>query len=176
MISERSARPAGGDQRTQRRRAGRAERTKNGNSARANARSIGPSALDREDKDAQTSSRSGKISRGRLSVPRQWQYRQRTGSPRVSDASPWRLGPAVLAACGRLSRYVGLIRFPSQHPRQKGRSDLCSRHQRGSPGRSAWCVNRVTQPCRISQVCRQWARDAGLVALATAHTSPQTCH
>ena len=30
-------------------------------------------------------------------------------------------------------------------------------------------MNRVTQPCRISQVCRQSARDAGLVALAAAH-------
>ena len=36
-------------------------------------------------------------------------------------------------------------------------------------GRSAWCVIRVTQPCWISQVCRQSARDTGLVALATAH-------
>ena len=35
-------------------RAGRAERAKNGNSAHANAGSIGPSALDREDRDAQT--------------------------------------------------------------------------------------------------------------------------
>ena len=93
-------------------------------------------------------------------------------SPRASDASPRQLVPAVLAACARLPRSVGLMRFPSQHPRQTGRSDLCSRHQRGSPGRSAWCVNRVTQPCRISQVCRQSARDAGLVALAAAHTSP----
>ena len=38
----------------ERRRAGRAERTKNGNSARANAGSIGPSALDREDRNTQT--------------------------------------------------------------------------------------------------------------------------
>ena len=38
----------------ERRRAGRAERAKNGNSARANAGSIGPSALDREDRDVQT--------------------------------------------------------------------------------------------------------------------------
>ena len=104
-------------------------------------------------------------------MPRQWQYRQSTGSPRASDASPRRLVPAVLAACGRLARYVGLMRFPSQHPRQTGRSDLCSRHQRGSPGRSAWCVIHVTQLCRISQVCRQSARDAGLVALATTHAS-----
>ena len=86
--------------------------------------------------------------------------------------SPRRLVPAVLAACGRLSRSVGLMRFISQHSRQTGRSDLCSRHQRGIPGRSAWCVNRVTQRCRISQVCRQSARDAGLVALAATHTSP----
>ena len=105
-------------------------------------------------------------------MPRQWQHRQDTGSPRASDASPRRLGRAVLAACGRLSRSVGLMCSPSQHPRQAGRSDLCSHHQRGSAGRSAWCVNRVTQPCRISQVCRQSARDAGLVALAAAHASP----
>ena len=30
---------------------------------------------------------------------------------------------------------------------------------------------RVAQPCRISQVCRQLARDAGLVALTATHTS-----
>ena len=30
---------------------------------------------------------------------------------------------------------------------------------------------RVTQLCRISQVCRRLARDAGLVALAAAHAS-----
>ena len=91
------------------------------------------------------------------------------------------------ACTGRLSAAVGTGRarclwkavtvcwadtLPLQHPRQIGRSDLCSRHQRGNPGRSAWCVDRVTQPCRISQVCRHLARDAGLVALATAHASP----
>ena len=55
-------------------------------------------------------------------------------------------------------------------PRQTGRSDLCSRHQHGSAGHSAWWVIRVTQLCRISQVCRQLARDAELVALASTHT------
>ena len=39
---------------SERHRARRAERAKNGNSARADAGSIGPSALDREDRDAQT--------------------------------------------------------------------------------------------------------------------------
>ena len=48
MISEAAARATT----SERRRAGRAERAKNGNSAHANAGSIGPSALDREDSDA----------------------------------------------------------------------------------------------------------------------------
>ena len=61
-------------------RAGRAERTKNGHSARADAGSIGPSGLDRENRDAQTCVRSGQVSRCRLSVIRQWQCRQNTGS------------------------------------------------------------------------------------------------
>jgi|EP01043_Picozoa_sp_COSAG02_P021566 hypothetical protein len=54
---------------------------------------------------------------------------------------------------------------------QAGRSDLCSRHQHGRAGHSACFVIRVTQLCRISQVYRQLARDAGLVALAAAHAS-----
>ena len=61
-------------------RAGRAERTKNGHSARADAGSIGPSGLDRENRDAQTCVRSGQVSRCRLSVIRQWQCCQNTGS------------------------------------------------------------------------------------------------
>ena len=61
-------------------RAGRAERTKNGHSARADAGSIDPSGLDRENRDAQTCVRSGQVSRCRLSVIRQWQCRQNTGS------------------------------------------------------------------------------------------------
>ena len=48
---------------------------------------------------------------------------------------------------------------------------MCSWHQHRSSGRSAWCVIRVTQLCHISQVCRQSARDARLVALTAAHTS-----
>ena len=41
---------------------------------------MGRNALDRESRDAQTCVRSGQISRGRLSVPRQWQCHQNTGS------------------------------------------------------------------------------------------------
>ena len=54
---------------------------------------------------------------------------------------------------------------------QAGRSDLCSHHQDGSAGHSACFVIRVTQLCRISQVRRRLAWDAGLVALAAAHAS-----
>lgn len=90
----------------------------------------------------------------------------------ASDASPLWLGLPALAGALRLPRSVELRYSPSQLLMQAGRSDLCSRHQHGSAGHSAWCVNRVTQPCRISQVCRQSARDAGLVALAAAHASP----
>ena len=88
---------------------------------------------------------------------------------RASDASPWRLGLPALAGCGRLSRPVGLRCSPARLPRQTGRSDLCSRHQHGSAGHSSCCVNRVSQLCRISQVCRKLARDAGPVALAATH-------
>ena len=91
---------------------------------------------------------------------------------RASDASPWRLGLPALAGCGSWPRSVGLRCCPSQPPRQTGRSDLCSLHQHGSTGHSAWCVIRVTQLSRISQVYRQLARDAGLVALATTRTPP----
>jgi len=48
-------------------------RTKNGHSARADAVSMGPNALDQENRDAQTCVRSGQISPGRRCVPRQWQ-------------------------------------------------------------------------------------------------------
>ena len=58
---------------------------------------------------------------------------------------------------------------PSQPPRQAGRSDLCSRHQHGSSGHSACFVTRVTQLCRMSQVCRTLAQCAETVALAAAH-------
>ena len=59
---------------------GALKRTKNGHSSRADGVSIGPSALDRENGAVQTCVRSGQISRGRLSVPRQWQCHQNTGS------------------------------------------------------------------------------------------------
>eukprot|EP01044_Picomonas_judraskeda_P014249 COSAG03_NODE_2244_length_2962_cov_2.912679_2_plen_116_part_00 len=57
----------------------------------------------------------------------------------------------------------------SQPPRGTGRSALCSRHQHGSADHSSWFVVRVAQLCRIGQVCRKVARNAGLVALAAAH-------
>ena len=59
---------------------GALKRTENGHSARADAVSMGPSALYRENGAVQTCVRSGQISRGRLSVPRQWQCHQNTGS------------------------------------------------------------------------------------------------
>ena len=62
-----------------RRRRGSA-RTKNGHSARADAVSMGPNALDQENRDAQTCVRSGQISPGRCCVPRQWQCHQNTRS------------------------------------------------------------------------------------------------
>ena len=108
-------------------------------------------------------------------LARLWQCRQNSGSlvhrtpDRIVPTCPWWLGLPALAGAPRLPRFVGLRYSPSQLLRQAGRSDLCSRHQHGSAGHSAWCVNRVTQLCRISQVCRQSARTAGLVALAAAH-------
>ena len=59
---------------------GALKRTKNGHSARADAVSMGPSALDQENGAVQTCVRSGQISRGRLSVPPQWQCHRNTGS------------------------------------------------------------------------------------------------
>jgi hypothetical protein len=90
---------------------------------------------------------------------------------RASNAPPRWLGLPALAACGSLPRSVRLRCSPSQSLRQAGRSDLCSRHQHGRAGHSTCFVIRVTQLCRISQVYRQLARDAGLVALAAAHAS-----
>jgi hypothetical protein len=90
---------------------------------------------------------------------------------RASNAPPWWLGLPTLAACGNLPRSVKLRCSPLRSLRQAGRSDLCSRDQGGSPGRSAYFVIRVTQLCWISQVRRRSARDAGLVALAAAHAS-----
>jgi hypothetical protein len=149
-------------------RVGRAERTKNGQSSRADGGSTGPNALDRENWDAQTCMRSGQISRGRLSVPRLWQCHQNRWFARASDAAPWWLGLPTLAGSPRLPWSGGLRHSSSQLTRQAGRSDLCSPHQHGSAGHSACFVIRVTQRCRTSQVCRKMARDAGLVALATA--------
>ena len=59
---------------------GALKRTKNGHSARADAVSMGPSALDQESGIVQTCVQSGQISRGRICVPRQWQCHQNTGS------------------------------------------------------------------------------------------------
>ena len=84
---------------------------KNGNSTHADARSIGPSGLDREDTgcpDLMTKPLDQPRPTLRASVAA---VPQDTGSPRASDASPSRLVPAVLAACGRLSRSVGLMHF-----------------------------------------------------------------
>ena len=90
---------------------------------------------------------------------------------RASDASPSWLGLPALAGCGSLPQSVWLRYSPSQLLMQARRSDLCSRHQHGSAGHSACFVICVTQLCRISQVRRRLARDAGLVALAAAHSS-----
>jgi hypothetical protein len=62
-------------------RAGRAEHTKNGQGTHADGGSMAPSGLDRENGGDQSSVRSRQISRGRLAVPRQWQYCQNTGTP-----------------------------------------------------------------------------------------------
>ncbi len=78
MIVHRAWTPRGG---RRRQRAGRAERTKNGQSSRADGVSMGPSALDRKNGAVQSSVRSCHISRGRRRVPRQWQCRQNSGSP-----------------------------------------------------------------------------------------------
>ena len=133
---------------------------------------MGPNALDQENRDAQTCVRSGQISPGRRCVPRQWQCHQNTRSRvhRTPQTPSW-LGLPALAGCGSLPQSVWLRYSPSQLLMQAARSDLCSRHQHGSAGHSAWCVIRVTQLCRISQVRRRLARDAGLVALAAAHSS-----
>ena len=100
----------------------------------------------------------------------------RTLFTRASDPMHAWLGLPTLAGCGSLPWAVGLRCSPPQPPRQTGGSDLCSRHQRGSSGRFAWCVNRVTRPCWISQVCRQLGRDAGLVALAMVDTNVDAVH
>ena len=89
------------------------------------------------------------------------------GFTRASDASPRRLGLPVLAGCGSLPRSVVLRCSPLQLPRQTGRSDLCSRHQRGSADRSSSFVIRVTRLCGIRRVCRKLARDSRSVALTT---------
>ena len=58
-----------------------AETHKNGHTARADAGSIGPGALDQESAGAHSPVRSHEVTRGRLSEPRLWQGRQNTGSP-----------------------------------------------------------------------------------------------
>ncbi len=90
---------------------------------------------------------------------------------RASDASLWWLGLPTLAGCDNLPRSAGLLCSLLSLLMQAGRSGLCSRHQHGSADHSSCCVIRVTQLVRISRVCRQSARDAGLVALAAAHAS-----
>jgi hypothetical protein len=81
--------------------------------------SIGPNALFREDRDAQTCMQSVQISRGRLTVPRQWQCRQNTGSCDMSEcywllgASPWWLGLPTLGGCSSLPRSVGAETLPT---------------------------------------------------------------
>ena len=77
----------------------------------------------------------------------------------------------MLAVYGSLPWSVRLRRSALQELSQTGRSNLCSRHQHGTPARSAWCVFRVTELCRISQVRRQLPRNAELVASATAHAT-----
>ena len=74
-------------------------RTKNGQSSRADGGSMGPNALDRENRDAYTCVRSGQSSPGRRCVPRQWQCGQNAGSP--MHRTPLRRGwdcPRSLAA------------------------------------------------------------------------------
>ena len=82
----------------------------------------------------------------------------------VSLRSDW----AVLAGFGSLPQPAGVMRSTLQPAMQAGRSDLRFRHQHGSAGHSACFVIHFKQLCRIGQVCRKLARDAGLAALATA--------
>ena len=124
-------------------------RTKNGQSSRADGRSMGPNALDHENRDAQICVQSHQISR-------------------AAD-SPWWMGLPALAGAPRLPWSVALRHSPLQLPRQAGRSDLCSQHQRGNAGHCGCFVIRVTQRCWISHVCHKMARDSRLVALAAAH-------
>ena len=90
---------------------------------------------------------------------------------RASDASRSLLAQAALVSCGSLPRSVGLRCSPTQLPRQTGRSDLCSRHQRGSTGHSA-CL--VIQLCRISQVYHQLLGTPDW-RLSPPSIPPQTC-
>ena len=145
------------------------KRTENGHSARDDAVSMVPSALNRENGAVQSlwAKPSGQprsmLRAAAVAVPR------KRGIAGASDASPWWLGLAAHAACGSLPKPAGLRPSISQSPREAGRSDLCSWHQHGSADHSACFAVRVTQLCRISEVCRKLARDAGLVALAAAH-------
>ena len=78
-----------------------AETHKNGHSAHADAGSIGPGALDRENGAVQSAVRSHKISRCRCCVPWLWRGWQNTGShvrrtpPRDSWGGPRSLSSAV---------------------------------------------------------------------------------
>ena len=128
----------------------RSKRTKSGHSAHADDVSKGPSAL------------TGEIGEGSSAVPKPsgqpWSTLRasavvvplRIGSPRASDASPWRLGLAPLTSCGRLSWPVELRRSVPVPSMKAGRSDLCTRYQHGSAGHSPCFVTRVSELCRIS--------------------------
>jgi len=63
------------------------ETHRNGRSARADDASMFPSTLDRENGGVQSSVRSFQISRGRLSVPRQWQYAKTLVRPSIRRLS-----------------------------------------------------------------------------------------
>ena len=131
-------------------RGARSKRTKSGHSAHADDVSKGPSAL------------TGEIGEGSSAVPKPsgqpWSTLRasaavvplRIGSPRASDASPWRLGLAPSTSCGGLPWPVELRRSVPLPSMKAGRSDLCTRYQHGSAGHSACFVTRVSELCRIS--------------------------
>ena len=78
------------------------KRRENGRDARADGRSMGPSTLDRENGDVQSSVRSRRVSRGRRCVPRPWHCLEIAG-PRVPGtrlAAGWDwLWRLAVAAC-----------------------------------------------------------------------------
>ena len=81
------------------------KRRENGRDARADGRSMGPSTLDRENGDVQSSVRSRRVSRGRRCVPRPWHCLEIAG-PRVPGtrlAAGWDwLCSLAVAACWQL--------------------------------------------------------------------------